>query len=124
MHTNLQASHAAFTLWSVSVSSIIALRAILMPPERAVRPPGRPSAETGCGHNGAAFAAYAAENSGFIPTPTAGTAAAMRNRSPARIADYWFGWVDVVALLGERGRGDHDRGGYRRQVGVSMSLAR
>ncbi len=63
---------------------------------------------------GLAFAAYTAENSGFYPHADG------RDRcgdhepfTPEGVADYWFGWVDVLApLMGEKPWRDHKRGGY------------
>ncbi|OHB65856.1 MAG: hypothetical protein A2Y76_04350 [Planctomycetes bacterium RBG_13_60_9] len=63
---------------------------------------------------GLAFAAYAAENSGSYPHADG------RDRcgdeqpfTREGLADYWFGWVDVVApLVGEKPWRNHKRGDY------------
>ena len=63
---------------------------------------------------GLAFAAYAAENSGYYPHADG------RDRcgdeepfTREGIADYWFGWVDVLApLVGEKPWREHTRGAY------------
>jgi len=63
---------------------------------------------------GLAFAAYATENAGYYPHIDG------RERSggdepftPEAIADYHFGWVDVLApLLGEKPWREHDRWAY------------
>ena len=63
---------------------------------------------------GLAFAAYAAENSGFYPhTDGRDRSGDEKPFTREGIADYWFGWVDVVApLMGEKPWREHDRGGY------------
>ena len=63
---------------------------------------------------GLVFAAYATENSGYYPHADG------RDRcgdgepfTPEGKADYWFGWVDVLAsLMGEAPWREHPRGAY------------
>jgi molybdate transport system regulatory protein len=63
---------------------------------------------------GLAFAAYAAENSGYYPHADG------RDRcgdeepfTPEGRADYWFGWVDALApLVAEKPWREHTRGAY------------
>jgi molybdate transport repressor ModE-like protein len=63
---------------------------------------------------GLAFAAYAAENSGYYPHADGRDRCGDQEPfTPEGIADYWFGWVDVLApLMDERPWREHSRGAY------------
>jgi hypothetical protein len=63
---------------------------------------------------GLAFAAYATENSGTYPhTDGRDRCGDEEPFTHEGIADYWFGWVDVVApLMGEKPWREHTHGAY------------
>lgn len=63
---------------------------------------------------GLAFAAYAGENSGYYPHADGRDRCGDQEPFTREgIADYWFGWVDVLApLMGETPWREHTRGGY------------
>lgn len=99
----------------VVISIVALLMAISMPALTRVRSLAR---QTVCQSRlrqwGLAFAAYAAESSGFYPHADG------RDRcgddepfTREGIADYWSGWVDVLPpRMGERPWRDHARGAY------------
>jgi molybdate transport system regulatory protein len=99
----------------VVVSIIALLLALVMPALGRARALAR---QTVCQSRlrqwGLAFAAYAADNAGYYPHIDG------RERSgddepftPEGIADYYFGWADVLApLMGEKPWSEHDRGDY------------
>lgn len=97
------------------ISIVALLMAILLPALGRARSLAR---QTVCQSRlrqwGLAFATYAAENSETYPHADG------RDRcgdsepfTREGIADYWFGWVDVVApVMGEKPWREHDRGDY------------
>lgn len=99
----------------VVISIVALLMAIAMPALNRARSLAR---QTVCQSRlrqwGLAFAAYASENSGIYPHADG------RDRcgdeepfTRAGTADYWFGWVDVVApMMGEKPWREHARGAY------------
>jgi prepilin-type N-terminal cleavage/methylation domain-containing protein len=109
--------HQGFSLIEllVVISIVALLMAIAMPALSRARSLAR---QTVCQSRlrqwGLAFAAYAAENSGSYPHADG------RDRcgdeepfTREGIADYWFGWVDVVApAMGETPWREHARGAY------------
>lgn len=99
----------------VVISIVALLLAILLPALGRARSLAR---QTVCQSRlrqwGLAFAAYAVENSGRYPHADGRDRCGDEepfNREGR--ADYWFGWVDVVApVMGEKPWREHDRGEY------------
>lgn len=99
----------------VALSIVTLLGALLMPALRRTRAiAGQTLCRSQLRQWGMAFAAYASENGGYYPHADG------RDRcgdevpfTREGIADYWFGWVDVLAVaVGEKPWRDHKRGGY------------
>lgn len=99
----------------VVISIVALLMALAMPSLARARSLAR---QTVCQSRlrqwGLAFAAYAAENSGFYPhTDGRDRCGDEEPFSREGIADYWFGWVDVLPpLMGEMPWREHVRGAY------------
>jgi prepilin-type N-terminal cleavage/methylation domain-containing protein len=116
-HTNSQASAHGMTLVELLVvlSLLTLLCALVLPAMGRAQAAAR---QTVCQNRlrqwGLAFAAYGFENAGYYPH-TDGRDRCGEEEPFTREgrADYWFGWVDVLApLLSVKPWRDHGRGGY------------
>jgi prepilin-type N-terminal cleavage/methylation domain-containing protein len=117
MHTNSQASSRGLTLVELLVVLAISalLCAMLMPALSRAKSAARQAVcQSRLRQWGLGFAAYASENAGYYPhTDGRDRSGDEKPFTREGLADYWFGWVDVVApLMGERPWRDHNRGGY------------
>jgi prepilin-type N-terminal cleavage/methylation domain-containing protein len=109
--------HRGFSLIEVLVviSIVALLMALAMPALDRARSLAR---QTVCQNRlrqwGLAFAAYATENSGTYPhTDGRDRCGDEEPFTQEGIADYWFGWVDVVApLMGAKPWREHTHGAY------------
>jgi prepilin-type N-terminal cleavage/methylation domain-containing protein len=116
-HPHVGTARRGFTLVELLVvlAVIAVLCAMLMPALHRARSAAR---QTVCQSRlrqwGVAFAAYAADNSGCYPhTDGRDRSGDEKPLTREAVADYWFGWVDVVApLLGAKPWRDHDRSAY------------
>jgi len=117
MHTNSPAALRGVTLVEllVVIFIIALLCAMMMPAMNRAKSAARQAVcQSRLRQWGLAFAAYTSENSGFYPhTDGRDRSGDEKPFTSEGMADYWFGWVDVLApLMGEEPWREHGRGGY------------